>query len=390
MSKIDLTTPLPACVFAPSDHRRAYARENARPGGYETRLSAIAEAWDVAPGDLLRPEYVEARDAVQKIEDEINEYAPVPLPDVEVLRGKNDAGRRKIINDTRSENEYRAQVRKALTADRDGATAVLEGVKAPELTYDYVMRVLPVVETAARVRKLANYLGNFTNAQAISTGLLTGSDLRIAEAANKVLPEFRAGLNRLLMIDYLIPDPSEGFALYTDPGIKGLLNYRFNMSDRGDIIGVVNDWTDSDLVAHRVAKDFREAFLGGFTDRADGRRRLSATNQFSAIGSGDRAVTPLARGLVGDLVLDIAPSWDVFQDRLDRFEKADRKAEDREGRFSADVFKDSETHVLNRETDEYEKFVYRTNLRTGEVKCIRVGDTVPEPNIRRRVDPVRN
>ncbi|CAM5411681.1 hypothetical protein [Corynebacterium variabile] len=384
-------TPLQANLSVADDHRRAYARptEFTRPTGYESRLEAIAEAWNVAPEDLLHPGYVAARAEVEKIGGEIAEYAPVALPDAAVLREKNDAGRRKIINDTRAENEYRAQVRAELQGIQKAAVETLEVNKAPELTFDHVLSVLPVAETVAKVRAMAAYLGAYCNHDVLPLTLKTGNDLRDAMAANEVIPEFRAGLVRLLMLDLLLPNPAEGYALFSDPGIKGMLTYRHNVSNSGQAIGTVCDWSDADLSAHKVAEDWREAFIGGFTDDITG-RRLSDDNQFSAIGSGDKAVTPLARGLIGDFVLDVAPTWEVLQDRLRRFSEANRKAEDWEGRFSADVFEDSESHVLNRQTGQYEKVISRRNLRDNSVERITVGSTVPEPDMVPFVQPVRD
>ncbi|MGP5183145.1 hypothetical protein ACTXKY_05380 [Corynebacterium variabile] len=384
-------TPLPANLSIADDHRRAYARptEFTRPAGYEARLSAIAAAWNVAPEDLLHKGYVAARAEVEKIDAEIAEYASVALPDAAVLREKNDAGRRKVINDTRAENEYRAQVRAELHEVRKSAVSVFEVNKEPELTFNHILSVLPVAETVAKVRAMAAYLGAYCNHDVLPLTLKSGNDLRDAMAANEVIPEFRAGLHRLLMLDLLLPNPAEGYALFSDPGIKGMLTYRHNVSNSGQVIGSVCDWSDADLAAHRVAEDWREAFIGGFTDNITG-RRLSYGNQFSAIGSGDRAVTPLVRGLIGDLTLDVAPSWEVLQDRLRRYYEANRKAEDREGRFSADLFEDSESHVLNRQTGQYEKVITRRNLRDNSVTRITVGSAVPEPDVVPFVQPLRD
>lgn len=391
MSNIDLTTPLPANLSVADDHRRSYARptEFTRPTGYESRLQAIAEVWNVAPEDLLHKGYVAARTEIEKVDAEVAEYAPVALPDASVLRSKNDAGRRKVINDTRAENEYRAQVRAELQGIQKAAVETLEANKAPELTFDHVMSVLPVAETVAKVRAMAAYLGAYANGDVVPLTLKSGDDLRDAEAANEVIPVFRAGLHRLLMLDLLLPNPAEGYALFADPGISGYLTYRHNVSNTGRVIGTVCDWSDTDLVAHKVAEDWREAFIGGFKDSIGG-RRLSDDNQLSGIGSGDKAVTPLARGLVGDLVLDVAPTWEVLQDRLRRYSEANRKAEDREGRFSADVFDDSESHVLNRQTGQYEKVILRRNLRDNSIQRIMVGSTVPEPETVPFVQPVRD
>lgn len=383
--------PLPANLSVADDHRRAYARptEFTRPTGYESRLEAIAEAWNVAPEDLLHPGYVAARAEVESIDEEVAEYAPVALPDAAVLREKNDSGRRKVINDTRAENEYRAQVRVELEGIQKAAVETLEANKAPELTFDHVLSVLPVAETVAKVRAMAAYLGAYTNGDVVPLTLKTGNDLRDAMAANEVIPEFRAGLNRLFILDLLLPNPAEGYALFTDPGISGYLTFRHNVSNTGRVIGTVCDWSDADLAAGKVAEDWREAFIGGFTDNITG-RRLSENNQFSAIGSGDKALTPLARGLIGDLVLDVAPSWEVLQDRLRRFSEANRKAEDREGRFSADLFDDSESHVLNRQTGQYEKVIIRRNLRDNSVTRITVGSAVPEPDTVPFIQPLRD
>ncbi|AGP29687.1 hypothetical protein [Corynebacterium terpenotabidum] len=384
-------TPLPANLSVADDHRRAYARpaDFVRPTAYESRLEAIAGAWNVAPEDLLHKGYVDAKAEVEKVEAEIAEYAPVSLPDASVLREKNDAGRRKIINDTRAENEYRAQVRAELHEVRQSTVETLEANKAPELTFNHVMSVLLVAETAAKVRAMAKYLGAYSNHDVLPLTLKTGNDLRDAVAANAVIPEFRAGLNRLLMLDLLLPNPAEGYALFTDPGISGYLTFRHNVSNSGKVISTVCDWNTADEVTHKVAEDFREAFIGGFTDGIAG-RRLSDNNQFSGIGSGDKTVTPLARGLIGDLTLDVAPSWDVLQDRLRRFSEANRKAEDRDNRFSADVFEDSESHILNRETGQYERVIIRRNLRDNSVQRITVGSTVPEPDSAPFIQPVRN
>ena len=384
-------TPLPANLSVADDHRRAYARptEFTRPAGYEARLSAIAAAWNVAPEDLLHKGYVAARAEVEKIDAEIAEYAPVALPDAAVLREKNDAGRRKVINDTRAENEYRAQVRAELQGIQKAAVETLEANKAPELSFDHILSVLPVAETVAKVRAMAAFLGAYCNHDVLPLTLKSGNDLRDAMAANEVIPELRAGLNRLLMLDLLLPNFAEGYALFTDPGISGYLTFRHNVSEKGKVIGTVCDWSDADLAAHKVAEDWREIYIGGFTDNITG-RRLSDGNQFSAIGSGDKAVTPLARGLIGDLVLDVALTWEVLQDRLRRFSEANRKAENREGRFSADVFEDSESHVLNRETGQYEKVISRRNLRDNSVQRITVGSTVPEPDAVPFIQPVRD
>lgn len=384
-------TPLPANLSVADDHRRAYARptEFTRPAGYEARLSAIAAAWNVAPEDLLHKGYVAARAEVEKIDAEIAEYAPVALPDAAVLREKNDAGRRKVINDTRAENEYRAQVRAELQGIQKAAVETLEANKAPELSFDHILSVLPVAETVAKVRAMAAFLGAYCNHDVLPLTLKSGNDLRDAMAANEVIPELRAGLNRLLMLDLLLPNFAEGYALFTDPGISGYLTFRHNVSEKGKVIGTVCDWSDADLAAHKVAEDWREIYIGGFTDNITG-RRLSDGNQFSAIGSGDKAVTPLARGLIGDLVLDVALTWEVLQDRLRRFSEANRKAEDREGRFSADVFEDSESHVLNRQTGQYEKVISRRNLRDNSVERITVGSAVPEPDIVPFIQPVRD
>lgn len=217
MSNIDLTTPLPANLSVADDHRRAYARptEFTRPTGYEARLVAIAEAWNVPVTDLLHKGYVASRAEVEKIGGEIAEYAPVALPDAAVLREKNDAGRRKIINDTRAENEYRAQVRAELEGIQKAALDTCEANKAPELTFNHVMATLPVAETVAKVRTAARYLGAYTNGDVVPLALKSGNDLRDAMAANEVIPEFRAGLHRLLMLDLLLPSPADGYALFT-------------------------------------------------------------------------------------------------------------------------------------------------------------------------------
>lgn len=384
-------TPLPANMSVADDHRCAYPRpaDFVRPTGYESRLEAIAKAWDVPPEDLLHPGYVAARAEVEKVDTEIDDYASVSLPDASVLREKNDAGRRKIINDTRVENEYRAQVRAELHEVRKSAVETLEANKAPELMFNHVMSVLPVAETAVKVREMARYLGAYCNHDVLPLTLKTGNDLRDAMAANEVIPEFRAGLHRLLMLDLLLPNPAEGYALFADPGISGYLTFRHNVSNTGKVIGTVCDWNVADEVAHRVAEEYREIYIGGFTDGIAG-RRLSDSNQFSAIDAGDKTVTPLARGLIGDLTLDIAPSWEVLQSRLRHYSEANRKAEDREGRFSADVFEDSESHVLNRETGQYEKVISRRNLRTNTIERIKIGATVPEPDITPFIQPVRD
>lgn len=384
-------TPLPANLSVADDPRRAYTRpaDFVRPSAYESRLEALAGAWNVAPEDLLHKGYVDAKAEVEKVDGEIAEYAPVSLPDASVLREKNDAGRRKIINDTRVENEFRATVRAELHEVRKAAVETLEANKAPELSFNHVMSVLPVAETVVKVRTAARYLGAYCNHDVMPLTLKTGNDLRDAVAANAVIPEFRAGLHRLMMLDLLLPNPADGYALFADPGISGYLTYRHNVSNSGRVIGTVCDWSDADLAAHKVAEDWREAFIGGFTDGIAG-RRLSDNNQFSGIGAGDKAVTPLARGLIGDLTLDVAPNWEVLQDRLRRYSEANRKAEDRDNRFSADVFEDSESHVLNRDTGQYERVILRRNLRDNSVQRIKIGATVPEPDSAPFIQPGRN
>ncbi|MGP5735761.1 hypothetical protein, partial [Candidatus Corynebacterium faecigallinarum] len=111
---------------------------------------------------------------------------------------------------------------------------------------------------------------------------------------------------------------------------------------------------------------------------------------FKWAGSGDRVLTPLARGMFGGLEVSVPATWDELQDRIRRFSEANRRRENRDGRFSADEFRDREINKKNPATEEWETTIQRINLRDGSVQYISVGKSVPQPSFAPQVERARS
>ena len=399
MNNIDLSTPLPPRFVGDSPTSAPRREGYTPPAGYEARLALLAETWGVELDVLLHKGYKDDVAHYEELERELEEFAALPLPTGEELRGMTDAQRRKALRDVESDNVARAQIRSSIRENLNTARRMVEANESDQLTYNHVLSFLPVAETVDTLNRTAKFIGPYTTLRDAGVRQsMNAAEREEREAANEVIPVFREALFRVLSLDLLIGKRGDGYALFADPNISGFLTYRLNMSVKGEIIGRENDFTDADVERHRIAKDWHELYVGGWetwTKDLPGRpsqklsQEVRVQNTFFRLAPGDRAVTALARGRVEGLELSVPETWQEYEDRLRRYDEAMREAENREGRFSKDAFKDSESNTKNPNTGEWEKFIHRTNLRTGEREVIRVGSGVPEPKFAPRVDPVR-
>lgn len=397
MNNIDMSTPLTA-QFVTDNLKQAPRREDyVRPAGYEARLALLADTWGVELDTLLHKGYKGAVEYYDGIEKELDDFAALPLPAGEELRSMTDAQRRKALRDVETDNVARTQVRASIRENLTSARRVIDANEVDALTYTYVMSVLPVAETVDTLKRTAKFLGPYTtHTRADAEHVANAASRAECAAAAEVLPEFRTALLRLLMLDLLV-SPGDAYALWADPGISGFLEYRVNVNTTGKPIGKIEDFTDVDIAAHRVAEDYREVFLGGFgkyqwsgTQTGKEHREVGQHNQFKWAGSGDRVLTPLARGMFGGLEVSVPATWDELQDRIRRFSEANRRRESRDGRFSADEFRDRENNKKNPVTGEWETTIQRTNLRDGSVQYISVGKSVPQPSFAPQVERARS
>ncbi|MGP9623791.1 hypothetical protein ACT3S7_12585 [Corynebacterium sp. AOP34-AQ2-28] len=397
MNNTDMSIPLTA-HFVTDNLKQAPRREDhVRPAGYEARLALLADTWGVELDTLLHKSYKGAVEYYDGIEKELDDFAALPLPAGEELRSMTDAQRRKALRDVETDNVARAQVRASIRENLTSARRVIDANEVDELTYKHVMSVLPVAETVDTLKRTAKFLGPYTtHTRADAEHVANAASRAERAAAAEVLPEFHKSLYRLLALDLLV-SPNEAYALWADPGISGFLEYRVNVNTTGKPISKIEDFTDVDIAAHRVAEDYREVFLGGFAkydrrgpESGKEHREVGQHNQFKWSGISDRVLTPLARGMFGGLEVSVPATWDELQDRIRRFSEANRRRESRDGRFSADEFRDRENSKKNPVTGEWETTIQRTNLRDGSVQYISVGKSVPQPSFAPQVERARS
>ena len=361
---IDLSTPL-TTTYAGSNRQYPARPKNHRPFGYDETLRTIAEVWNVTPDTLINPTLANALAEVADLDAQREELKPEPVPSAEELAEKNATQRAATIKKIATENNVKSEQRKLIDALLVGARERVQAAQDSALTFDHVRATLPVDAEVERLQKLTRYLGDYA-CGGFTFAVRTGEDDPNRQAVDEVYPMYIESLHRILSLDLLVRE-ADAFAVYADPGISGYLPYHFNVSETGKVIGKILDYGQEDLVAHRRAKDYREVFNGG-TQRGL-THDIDPTNEYSAISSGDRTVSPLARGRITGLSLSIPATWSEFQDRLERFSQAGFDRENMEARTSEDVFtEETTTTSKNKGTGEVIVWGERRNLRTNQLE----------------------
>lgn len=361
---IDLSTPL-TTTHAGANNRYPARGKNHRPFSYDDKLAAIAEAWNVAPDSLINPTLANALAEVADLESQREELKPEPVPSADELAQKNASQRAALIKKIATANNVKSEQRKLIDALLVGARDRVQAGQSDQQTYDHIVQALPVDAEVERLQQLTRFLGDYA-CNGFSLPALTGEDDPNKAVVDEVYPLYLESLHRILSLDLLVRE-ADAFAVYADPGISGYLPYHFNVSETGKVIGKILDYGQEDLVAHRRAKDYREVFNGG-TQRGL-THDIDPTNEYSAISSGDRTVSPLARGRITGLSLSIPATWSEFQDRLERFSQAGFDRENMEARTSEDVFtEETTTTSKNKGTGEVIVWGERRNLRTNQLE----------------------
>lgn len=363
MSDIDMSIPL-TTTHAGANNRYPARGKNHRPFSYDGRVAAIAEAWNVEYDTLLNPTLADALAEVADLDAQREELKPIELDETE-LKGKAPQTRKKRIREAAEENRVRAEQRAVLTKLADSARRMVQAGQNDQLTYDHIMSVLSVDAEVERLQQLTRFLGDYA-CGGFTFAVRTGEDDPNRQAVDEVYPMYIESLHRILSLDLLVRE-ADSFALFCEPGIPGPLPFHYNVDVNGKVIGKVLEYGEDDLVAHRRAKDYREVFNGG-TQRGL-THDIDPTNEYSAISSGDRTVSPLARGRITGLELSIPATWSEFQGRLERFSQAGFDRENVDARTSVDVFtEEEETTEKNRGTGEVLVIGSRRNLRTNELE----------------------
>jgi len=88
--------------------------------------------------------------------------------------------------------------------------------------------------------------------------------------------------------------------------------------------------------------------------------------------------------------LAIPATYSEFEDRVRRYSEANREREDRDNRFTRDVFEETTGGKFNKELDVFEKWITRKNLRTGEIEIFQSGESLPEPKFASWTAPARS
>lgn len=361
---IDLSTPL-TTTHAGANNRYPARGKNHRPFSYDDKLAAIAEAWNVAPDSLINPTLANALAEVADLESQREELKPEPVPSADELAQKNASQRAALIKKIATANNVKSEQRKLVDALLVGARELIHAAQDSALTFDHVRATLPVDAEVERLQQLTRFLADYA-CGGFTFAVRTGEDDPNRQAVDEVYPMYIESLHRILSLDLLVRE-ADSFALFCDPGISGPLPYHFNVSVTGKVIGKVLEYGEDDLVAHRRAKDYREIFNGG-TQRGL-THDIDPTNEYSAISSGDRTVSPLARGKITGLELSIPATWSEFQDRLERFSQAGFDRENVDARTSVDVFtEETTTTSKNKGTGEVIVWGERRNLRTHELE----------------------
>ena len=359
---IDLSTPL-TTTHAGANNRYPSRDNGHRPFGYYETLRTIAEVWNVTPDTVINPTLAASLAEVTDLEDQRNDLVPEPVPSADELAEKNTTQRAALIKKIATANNVKSEQRKLIDALLVGARERVLAAQDLALTFDHVRGTLPVDAEVERLQQLTRFLGDYC-CGGFTFAVRTGEDDPNKAVVDEVYPVYLESLHRILSLDLLVRE-ADAFALYADPGISGPLPYHFNVDIHGKVIGKILDYGQADLVAHRRAKDYREVFNGG-TQRGL-THDIDPTNEYSAIDSGDRTVSPLARGKITGLELSIPATWSEFQDRLERFSQAGFDRENVDGRTSVDVFtEETTTTSKNKGTGEVIVWGERRNLRTNE------------------------